>query len=438
MLGKFGLIVALASCSVQANFGGTEYRCPDGQTCPDGFFCVDQVCREQPGQDGGVDGPGADGDVPSGVRCGAPALISDDFSSGIPWWSFVFEDDGGSVSVAGGGLVIVAPPTAGDAAFIGDSYHTTIIGNRMSVEITDVVDAEPVIVWVEDRTLELELVGANLIGSMNYGGSTTSGSVPYDPVAHRFWSFAEADGVVSIEVSADGVAWTTVHSRQADVGLKFGHFEVALRSTGAAAGTARFDNLMEGGPPAATACTIAADAETFDDSLLEDDYVDIANEDCGRNITGGRIRFALSNAGGAQPSCGVDTKWRVDLRDSSFGVEVVSAPPDESGLYHYFQLEAPGGKAAFYIDSGSLYAEYCAPGCFDLGAVAVDPVAQRFWRFRVEGALSLEVSPDRVTWTTLGEVATPFDLGAVQVNYRFGNNGPSSAVLELDNFGPMP
>jgi formylglycine-generating enzyme required for sulfatase activity len=34
----------LAACAAEVDYGGTEYQCLDGQTCPDGTMCVDQRC----------------------------------------------------------------------------------------------------------------------------------------------------------------------------------------------------------------------------------------------------------------------------------------------------------------------------------------------------------------------------------------------------------
>jgi formylglycine-generating enzyme len=40
-------VVALAACMPKIDFGGTEYACPDGVSCPSGFRCVESVCRDE-------------------------------------------------------------------------------------------------------------------------------------------------------------------------------------------------------------------------------------------------------------------------------------------------------------------------------------------------------------------------------------------------------
>jgi formylglycine-generating enzyme required for sulfatase activity len=36
----------LVACLAPVDYSGTSYQCPDGVTCPDGFRCVAEVCRE--------------------------------------------------------------------------------------------------------------------------------------------------------------------------------------------------------------------------------------------------------------------------------------------------------------------------------------------------------------------------------------------------------
>ena len=44
-----GAAVALTACVPQIGFDGTHYNCPDGVSCPEGFACVDLVCRDDVG-----------------------------------------------------------------------------------------------------------------------------------------------------------------------------------------------------------------------------------------------------------------------------------------------------------------------------------------------------------------------------------------------------
>ncbi|HTE50809.1 MAG TPA: SUMF1/EgtB/PvdO family nonheme iron enzyme [Kofleriaceae bacterium] len=41
--------VAAPACTAEVDYDGTEYRCTDGVTCPDGSECIDQHCLVDPG-----------------------------------------------------------------------------------------------------------------------------------------------------------------------------------------------------------------------------------------------------------------------------------------------------------------------------------------------------------------------------------------------------
>lgn len=40
------LVVLLAGCFPDVDYGGTDYSCLDGESCPDGFVCIEQRCIE--------------------------------------------------------------------------------------------------------------------------------------------------------------------------------------------------------------------------------------------------------------------------------------------------------------------------------------------------------------------------------------------------------
>lgn len=59
--GALAAAVLAAACTARVDYAGTEYRCPDGRTCPPGFSCVDQVCVHEAanGPDGAPGGADA-------------------------------------------------------------------------------------------------------------------------------------------------------------------------------------------------------------------------------------------------------------------------------------------------------------------------------------------------------------------------------------------
>jgi formylglycine-generating enzyme required for sulfatase activity len=56
--------LALAACVPAVDYGGTDYMCLDGVTCPEGYTCVDERCVIGGGGDGDDDAGGGDGDDP--------------------------------------------------------------------------------------------------------------------------------------------------------------------------------------------------------------------------------------------------------------------------------------------------------------------------------------------------------------------------------------
>jgi formylglycine-generating enzyme required for sulfatase activity len=58
-------VLCLAACVPSVDYGGTDYMCLDGVTCPDGYTCVDMHCVT--GGGGGDDGGGGDTDASDDV-----------------------------------------------------------------------------------------------------------------------------------------------------------------------------------------------------------------------------------------------------------------------------------------------------------------------------------------------------------------------------------
>jgi hypothetical protein len=53
------------ACRFDADYGGTSYRCDQQSECPDGFTCIDGICRTEP-FDAGVGGGDAGEDFGAG------------------------------------------------------------------------------------------------------------------------------------------------------------------------------------------------------------------------------------------------------------------------------------------------------------------------------------------------------------------------------------
>ena len=72
---------------------------------------------------------------------------------------------------------------------------------------------------------------------------TTPAALPYDADAHRWWRLREQAGQTYWEISADGVAWTTLLQLASPVPVSAVDVELGLScDNGCAPATAYFDN----------------------------------------------------------------------------------------------------------------------------------------------------------------------------------------------------
>lgn len=72
--------LALVACVPSVDYGGTDYMCLDGMTCPEGYTCVDQHCVM--GGGGGDDAGGGDGDDPDAGDGGDDEDAGEEFEPG--------------------------------------------------------------------------------------------------------------------------------------------------------------------------------------------------------------------------------------------------------------------------------------------------------------------------------------------------------------------
>lgn len=184
------------------------------------------------------------------VGC-APSGLFDDFGDDDPepLWSSLIQN--GSIVMESSGNMVVAPPWDATA------------GGRSAARTIDLWDMEDGAVLVEldvtlsgdDSTCGIDMDGIDGTRAgfaINDGelfprtaeGTVSAGMVPYEPAQHRWLRLREAAGTTHWEVSADGTAWTAIHSQP--TAFYAPAVEVSLWATkylGEAMGAARFDNL---------------------------------------------------------------------------------------------------------------------------------------------------------------------------------------------------
>ena len=142
---------------------------------------------------------------------------------------------------------------------------------------------------------------------------------------------------------------------------------------------------------------------------------------------------------------GIGSKTTHDMRDKTMEVEVVQAPSHAGWVEHSIQVALDGSN--YYLvgaGSGSIVFRSVVNGVQDQSQLNYDPVAFRFWGIRHDQAtnkISLQTSPDGVTWTTRKRVTAGFSLSAVYYYVyagAWGTGNSNPGVAKYDNFQVVP
>ena len=142
---------------------------------------------------------------------------------------------------------------------------------------------------------------------------------------------------------------------------------------------------------------------------------------------------------------GISSKTTHDMRDKTMEVEVVQAPSHAGWVEHSIQVALDGSN--YYLvgaGSGSIVFRSVVAGAQDQTVLNYDPVAYRFWGIRHDEAtnkISLQTSPDGVTWVTRKRVTAGFSLSAVYFYVyagAWGTGNSNPGVAKYDNFQVVP
>lgn len=142
---------------------------------------------------------------------------------------------------------------------------------------------------------------------------------------------------------------------------------------------------------------------------------------------------------------GIGSKTTHDMRDKTMEVEVVQAPSHAGWVEHSIQVALDGSN--YYLvgaGSGSIVFRSVVNGVQDQSQLNYDPVAFRFWGIRHDQAsnkISLQTSPDGVTWTTRKRMTAGFSLSAVYFYVyagAWGTGNSNPGVAKYDNFQVVP
>jgi hypothetical protein len=204
----------------------------------------------------GVDVPRASSspDAPTDLpACSDP--LSTDFSA-FPAWATRYENGGATALVTMGTLEVQLDPTGPDSYAGIISAPVAFTSRRLSVEVRAVVNprmaARTYFILCPFDAVTCERTN-DFFGLYQQSGSLVAvapelpplATVPYDPMAHRFWQLRAERGALYYEASPDGSTWQRVASLPAPASLAAVQILVGAWDRNAAnAGEAQFDNLV--------------------------------------------------------------------------------------------------------------------------------------------------------------------------------------------------
>jgi hypothetical protein len=425
-----------SGCSVKLGYSGTSYACPDGETCPGGYECIDFECIQVvPDAPPLPDGPVYD--APPLVRCNSVTLVGDDFEDGSvgPEWDVVM-DSGTSVSESAGQLVIgLASNMSG---ILGAGYGSwdwyDLRDGRFFAEAVDTPNSTTVArmavvaAWTDEDYLFMGVVGGQLIASQTVAGAeTVLRTRGYNPNPHRFWALREEGGTVYFETSGDGDTWASQIETPAPFDLQFVKVGLLGITTGSTSspGQAIFDNFNDG-QASGERCPASSLVDDFEDGEIAHAWARAYQETgCTIEEVGGQVVITPSTTQVAY--CGYGSSSRYDLRDDSVTVTVAEVPTGDAQAF--LGVDDPTGKRLQIIfEGGMLVARSIDPvgGTTVHGMVAYDAAAHRLWRIRVVGSTAtFEASSDGELYAPFATADAPIDFSAVLIELSAGTWTPT-------------
>jgi len=435
-LGALVTLLAAPACRIEPDYAGTAYQCPDG-VCPPGFHCVSQRCVPDNG-DGGTQ-----------PACGSTALLHEEFASGsLPSWAESSAEAGGSVAFENDHAVLRLPddPSGSATANLSSVWRYDLRNDSLTIEIAEMLNTdEPAAAtflfhdtW-GDYAEFLQQQGMLAFNLWIDDTRLSNTMVDYDPTAHRWWRYREADGTLYWDTSPDGVNWTTRSSvttpyfaRRARV-----FFNAEAYSGASAPGDYAIESV-NGGEPVPSWCPAESFSDDFEDGDLGLDW-DPFEDSCALTQPAGRVRMTPDID--TTSTCGAGSTVLYDLRDSAAFIEVPVMVETTSDAMVYLRVGTEDAAIDLAQQGGNLEARTCTTDCTAHESVPYDATAQRWWRIREQaGTVYWETSPDGANWNPLASLATPLDAAAVFVNFGVTVQSPESSfgAAEFDNYNVAP
>jgi hypothetical protein len=408
------------------------------------------------GNTGGSGGTGNTGGT-GGGPCGSVDVLGDDFNDGVPPYDWSADTSGtGSIDETGGQTLFTLPTDGnggGAQAFTWRFYDLT--GKRLRIQVPTMCNtAVDCVGWFglgEDDNNNADFaqnLGVLYFEYVRGGVSFTAASIPYDPVAHRWWAFREQGGMFYWETSPDGNAWTVRASRLApsqlfpvdSIQVGLGAYDYGSVSPGVVA----FDNLQGGGPPTEGWCQASSFSDNFSAGALGHTWSarSWTSSSCSYTEQGGQLVF--SHNGDSWESCGVDLPPAWDMTNDAIYVEVPALDANVANFNVWFGLEGGYGNwIEFDTDGNQLQYAYSVGGNTTVGySQTYNAVQHRWWRIRESsGNTYWETSANGTNWVTRLMVPDPLPSMTaldVELGVDCGSGCATPAGVSFDNYNRLP
>lgn len=372
------------------------------------------------GGDGDADGGGGAG------MCNRVDRLSDDFSDGtrsVAHWRRAYMDPGTATSEQGGDLVItLAQNTPMVYAGYITSHAYDLRGRRVVMEVAQqpVSPAEMGMAVAVNNENHLSI---GLRGNTMYMGAKLSGTFveyaqrSYDLATQRYVALSERDGHVSWETSSDGIAYTAWHDRigPLDVSSLFVHVYAGTFDAQANPGSARIAAINPGAT-AGPGCPISELTDDLEDGASWPHWDDSADACCSVLETGGGLLFTTDGTTGSAIRA---SRAGYNLVGGEVTVRLVAGPSTSSQLSaRLFAFMSSTNEVDLRVDASTVTARTIINGTPNNVSVARTG-NENYLRIRETlGTVHFETSTDRMTWTSVHTLPTPFPFDDLEIRLQ--------------------
>lgn len=421
------------------------------------------------GGTGAAGGAGASGGAGGGpvdpIVCGTIALMQETFNDGTRdhiWYEDL--SSGASTTEANGSsLVITGGDNSGDFAAYRSARRYDLTGGSIAVEVravpTQTIPENGAIFRVElDNENAADFFIADgllqIRRRLSGGNNPIDATIAYDPTAHRFLRFREAEGVLHWEVSPSGSGYTAVASLPIVALFPMSRVRVML---GAAAGSstpgvAEFDNVSGQRPGAVNAwCPASYLVDDFEDGFRSEDWFNESgsNTSPAREVDG---RLVISLTPNADVYREYASSQSYDLTGGGVSVEVPELSSAPSVTYLTLaedrrRLEIRAVSVVEPDDSVTVLLEAAIDDAdMDENVLVSEPYsadAHRFWRIREQDDTTFfETSPDGAAWTELARRSpnpvTPVTAFKIELGAASEASTAAPGQTLFDNLNILP